>query len=500
MKLVIVSINSKYIHSSLAAWYLYSSVKDSKLECATVLEWTINRNIDELVENENISSANVIAFCCYIWNIEYVKSAVRQIKTKHKAVKIIFGGPEVGYSCKNYLNSMYADYVISGEGEVPFLKLIESLKKCDYEPTIEGVHRKNFDGGTYFDNAIPESPYTTEYFEALEGRIAYIETTRGCPFRCSFCLSGRDENIKLFPLDRVRSEILKLAHSGTRTIKFTDRSFNAFSKRALEIVEYIKQEVAPTLKNKVEFHFEIAGDILTQELIDSFTSAPKNLFRLEIGLQSFNQETLNEIDRQTDIPKLKKNIELLTKENNLHVHIDLIAGLPFETISSFKHGFNSAYSLKPDVLQLGFLKLLPGSPMSNNSKGDFSTTAPYEVKNTPWLSEEQLDLLRNIEHVLEKLSNSGRFDETLRLVSPLFETPYELFSEVAQNVGAPHKEELFTFAARLYDFLSIRADNAKLLEAMQKDMKNLNPVGRTPKFLRERADEIYLTKNFKHKI
>ncbi len=490
MKILIVNINSKYIHSSLSPWYLKSALEEKNQE-AEIFEYTINSSKGELVKSILLTNCNTIAFCCYIWNIEFIKSVVFELRGNSKInYMIILGGPEVTYNPNYYIDNYDIDYIICGEGERPLSDLICEIEKNNFYPLIDGVTHKFHDGGIYFDNQTPPSPYSKEYFSALENKIAYIETSRGCPFSCTFCLSGRKERVKYFNLDRVKAEILKLANTKTKTIKFIDRSFNANAEHALQIIKFIKQSHNQnTIKNS-QFHFEIAADVLTDEIIEEYCSAEVGLFRLEIGLQSFNTTTLDAISRKTDIEKLKYNISRLTQDKNLHIHVDLIAGLPFENYSSFKKGFNIAYNLGANVIQLGFLKLLKGSPMDKQPKGQFSEKAPYEVISTPWISKEELLQLKGIEEVVDKIYNTNRYKNTIRIALSNFDSPFDLFEAIYINVGAPHGESMFDLSNRLLLFLEKHCEKKGLIAALEKDMQNVNPVGRTPRFIREYKQNI----------
>ncbi len=485
MKIAIININSRYIHSSLAPWYLKSSI-DEKIHDVCVIEYTINGSVAELLQEIILIKPDIVALCCYIWNIEFVKSLLFEIHQFEKICPtLILGGPEVSYNPKYYIDEYNVDYIICGEGEIPFSKLIDAIEKNQSSKMIGGVKSKLYDGGIHFDTVIPSSPYSKDYFKALNKKISYIETSRGCPFRCSFCLSGRNERVKYFPIDRVKEEIVALANSGTKTIKFVDRSFNANSKHALEIVKHIKKLSGEQFSDKIQFHFEIAADILTDELMDEFCNTQNGLFRLEIGLQSFNTQTLDAINRNTNVDTLKKNIYRLTSNKNLHIHIDLIAGLPYEDYNSFKNGFNIAFKLNADVIQLGFLKLLRGSPMESQPKGIFCDKAPYEVKSTPWISENELKELKGVEEVVDKIYNTHRFDRTMQIAISKFYSPFDLFYNLYRNVGAPHNESMFELANRLLNYLKEVCDYDILIDAMESDLRAVNPVGRTPKFIKE---------------
>ncbi len=420
MKTVIVALNSQYIHSSLAPWYLLSSVK----ECcppeikAKVIDGTVNEDIEAVYKRIKKEKADVIAFSCYIWNISFVLELVKMIS--QEGVKIVLGGPEVSYCAEEILkNNPKVNYVISGEGEYPFSLLLSTLYCKGILSKIPGLSYrlkgKVKKGEPYVTDAVPINPYTKEYIKALGGRIAYIETSRGCPFSCAFCLSGRCGGVRFFPLERAKADIITLANSGSKIIKFVDRTFNADRKRAYEIFSFIINSYGKGIPKGVCFHFEIAGDLLKAEDFELLKTAPKGAIQFEIGMQSFNSETLATINRKTNVKLLKDNIKKLVALGNIHIHIDLIAGLPKEDFKSFRDSFNTAFSLKSDMLQVGFLKLLHGADMREKKEEypcEFSVLPPYEVTSTPWLTDMQIKMLHSCENALERFCNSGRFKMT----------------------------------------------------------------------------------------
>lgn len=284
----------------------------------------------------------------------------------------------------------------------------------------------------YISSQIQPTPYCKEYFDALKGRITYIEGSRGCPYNCAFCLSGQcGSKVQYYPTQRTKDELLLLANSGTQTIKFVDRTFNANPKRAKELFRFILDNYGSKIPQGVCIHFEVAGDILDDEELYLLSQMPTGAVQLEIGLQSFNEKTLSAINRKTNTEKLKKNIAALTAMKNMHIHIDLIAGLPYEDIKSFEQSFNTAFALQPNMLQLGFLKVLWGSAIGDNPENfgcQYSQKPPYQVINTTWLSHEDMKTLHTMEDATERLYNSGRFCQTIKYVlSASGLSPYQMF-------------------------------------------------------------------------
>ncbi len=511
MKTVICQINSKYVHSSLAAWCIKAGVEKfctGDLD-VSVLEGTINENAEDVLKRIVSKKPEIIGFCCYIWNISYVRELASRVRDCLPECKIVFGGPEVSYNIEKVLKqNKFVDFVISGEGEYPFSYLTDCISKGTV-PENNGICYRQDDGyyvsAPYISCDEPPSPYCEDYFSALRGRIAYIETTRGCPYSCAFCLSGRCGGVRYFKLEQVYQNILSLAKSGCRTIKFVDRTFNSHKERAKKIIFFIKENYGIRIPKEVCFHFEIAGDILDDEFISLLTSAPKGLFQLEIGMQSFNEPTLSAINRKTDCEKLKNNIKRLVDARNMHIHIDLIAGLPLENYETFRKSFNTAYELNADMLQLGFLKLLHGADMReypDKYPCKFSSSPPYEVISTPYITEKELSRLRGVEDVLERTYNSGRFRKTLEYIKSLGFMSFDIFERISARLKDSHKTSLDEYTAVLYgilcDFEGV--DKAVLRDIMLCDRIATVADGKIPKCFRTydpflKTAKHYLEKN-----
>ena len=461
---LILALNSKYIHSSLAPWYLKSAVSDLDLNIR-VEEHTVNEDIGTVLSDILEFSPEVLAISVYIWNVEYTYKLIEKVKAELPLVKIVLGGPEVSYNPREVLEKCNAEYVICGEGERPFFALCEHLffGKVLYSAGIS--YRKSnefFVSQPYIGSGTPKSPYTDDYFAALNGRIAYFESSRGCPYSCAYCLSGRKEGIRFFDLDYVKDNIIKLANSGANTIKFVDRTFNADRSRAAEIWSFIISESGVSFPSDVCFHFELSGDLIDDTTIELLKSAPKGLFQYEIGIQSFCAKTIECIHRVTDSDKLKNKIKQLVSMENAHIHTDLIAGLPHEGYESFIDSFNEAYSLGADMLQLGFLKILHGTELEEKAKEyglKFSLTPPYEVYETPWLSSIEMAELKKVDKALDRLHNSGRFRRTLSLCIEKYNSPFDLFYEVGKEISEAKGLDYFT--DRFYDFLCDRFPECK---------------------------------------
>ncbi len=493
MKTLLVSINSRYIHSSLSVWYLKSAGKDfAEIE---IIESTIKADKQVLLNNIYSKKPDLIAFSCYIWNINFIQELLPLLKKLCPNSRILLGGPEVSYNVSAvFAKHPEVDFIISGEGEKPFADLLKSISS-DLEPKqIAGLSTKNTISPPYISKVDPPNPYTDEYFANLQGRISYIETSRGCPYSCSYCLSGRLGGVRFFDLDTVKNNIDSLSKSGTQTIKFVDRTFNCNEKRAIEIIEYILSKNPQY--NGVCYHFEMAGDIISQKLIDTFKKAPAGLFQIEVGVQSFNEATLEAVNRKTDLLKVEKNMRQIIENGNIHVHMDLIAGLALEDFSSLKNSFNKLFSIKPHMLQLGFLKLLHGSPMEEHNVGVFSKIPPYEVEKTKWLNEKELATIKHIEDALDRIYNSGRFkmvvDEALKCDENL--TPFDLFCQFGEKNIIPFGENLEKFSSRVLDFFSSLLGEIKTRDLMKENWLKVNSSGKLPLCLKENGTKYFVNK------
>ena len=499
MNALICMLHSKYIHSALAPWYLLAGIKkfgDPALK-AEVVEGTVNMDIEAAAERIISQNPQAVGFCCYIWNISFIKKLLPVMKKALPDAVIILGGPEVSYNAGEVLKTMpHVDYVISGEGEKPFALLLNALCSGNDAGEIPGVCYQS--GGVVsvqqpYDTAdIPPDPYCEDYFKALDGRIAYLETSRGCPFQCAFCLSGADTCVRFFPIERAKSHLVLLANSGTQTIKLVDRTFNADRRRARELFSFIIEKHGTLIPEGVCFHFEIGGDLLDDDTLALLKSAPPGLIQFEIGLQSFHAETLEALNRKTNIDRLKRNIKQLLSFGNIHIHVDLIAGLPYEDLRLFADSFNTAYALGPHMLQLGFLKLLHGSEMRDYPEKypcRYAGEPPYTVTSTRWLTSDELDLLSDTEEVLDRLYNSGRFKRTLVYVlQQSLKTPFELYRDAGVVLAGELRNgiSLDGLTGLMLDYFSTfkSVDKMVLRDSMVCDRLATNASGKLPASLR----------------
>ena len=497
MKVIISCLNSKYVHASLSPWCLLAGVREFSENTydISVAESTINGDITDFADKIINEKPDVVSFSTYIWNLTKTVELCRIIKEKIKC-KIVLGGPEVAYRQADVLRKYdFIDFVLSGEGEWTFPDFLDNING-DLSSVSGLTYRESGEIVTipekeYTDT--PPSPFTDEFFKNLNGRISYIETSRGCPYRCAFCLSGRCSPLRFFDLEQVKGDILRLANSGTQTVKFVDRTFNANADRANEILLFIKENYGTEIPRNVCFHFEIAGDILRESTLGILSSMPKGAVQLEIGMQSLNEETLRIINRKTDTKKLIRNIKKLISFDNMHIHIDLIAGLTGENLESFKNSFNIGYSLNAHMLQMGFLKLLYGADMRENSEKypcTFVDEPPYEVTSTPWLSADEIKMLKNCEDAVDRLYNSGRFLYTLKyLIDDVKITPFDVFNEFGNAVDG-NKMPLSEYARKLCLFFEDKCDKEILREKILCDLLCSSSSVQIPDILK-RKDAMY---------
>lgn len=447
MKALFVAVNAKYVHANIAVRYLTRYCCQAGFDCG-FCEFTINEPKDSILEKLYMSDCDVYGFSCYIWNIGRVLEICRNLKQLKPDCRILLGGPEVSFDADVLLeNNSSIDYIICGEGEIAVADFLKNIPhtRC----VINGTKLKSMEDVPF--------PYTDDDLKnVVKGeKLVYYETSRGCPFSCAYCLSSVDCGVRFLSMERVKTELKRFVDEGVMTVKFVDRTFNADKARAIEIWEYIL-----TLDGDTCFHFEIGADLLDDRAIEVLKRAPEGKFQFEIGVQSTNTKTISEISRTMNLQTLSKNVKALKDKTEVVLHLDLIAGLPYEDYNSFKISFNDVYNLSPDVLQLGFLKLLKGSSLRRDACKYgivFNAYASYDVFYTNWLTYEDVIKLKAVEDVLERYYNSGRFYKTLKVAVSLFDTPFEFYCRLSEFwsqrglVGQGVKR--ITLYQILYDFL-----------------------------------------------
>lgn len=460
MKTLITTLNSKFIHSSLAVSYIFTAVKNNleKLPDFVVekKEFTINNTSDYIYNEILAGDYSVICFSCYIWNVEKTLHICRMLRAAKPELVVILGGPEVGYTENVSEYSEAADYIVSGEGEKSVPELLEVLwRKRDMR-----FSRKSVPKLVSADPVLPsEIPFP--YDEIEENKILYYESSRGCPYNCSYCISSIDKKLRFLPVDRVKAELEFFLDRNVKQVKFIDRTFNADRKRAAEIMRFLIEKD----NGITNFHFEICAERLDRETFDIIKSARKGLFQFEIGIQSTNAATLGAVDRNQNVDILLGNIKRLIDMGNCHIHVDLIAGLPYEDYERFGVSFNQVYELGADALQLGFLKLLRGTKIRNEQERHgyiYDSLPPYQVLCNNYMRPEDLMKLKRIEHVLDEFSNKGGFEKSLDKLVEIFSVNggafgfFSHFAEFYYSMGfqeASHKKEdnyriLYSFAEK----------------------------------------------------
>jgi len=490
MNATLLAVNAKYVHASLAVWFVAGgAAKYAQMpHTVRVAEATINQNPADILARVCAGSPELVGISAYIWNAALLPELLAGLRARLPGVRVLLGGPEAGHNPAHWLTNG-ADYVLCGEGERNFAALLDALSARDSAAlgTIPGLCF--LADGTLRQN--PQAPplqelldpYSDNYFSALDGRIAYIETARGCPFQCAYCLSA-GEKVRFFPLDAVKSQLDALAQSGTQTIKLVDRTFNCHAQRAHELLEYVI-----AMQTDCCFHFEVAADLFDERTLALLQTAPPGRIQLEIGLQSFHMPTLDAVSRKTDLEKAQKNIRRLLAGRNIHIHIDLIAGLPLETLPIFEQSFNRAYALDAHMLQIGFLKLLHGSRLRAQAQDldiRFRSEPPYEIIRSPWLSKAELDIIRRTENALQATANKGRFLSLLAYVLTASGLPpFAFFRGLGESVQN-HATALEQYAAQLFSYCATlpNVDENTLRDCMICDLLSMSKGKNMPQFLK----------------
>jgi len=485
-RVVLLAINAKYVHSSLSVWVIAEGVSlySQKPHDVNVVEATINQKFEDIVSAVAELEPDVIGVSSYIWSAEMLPELLVLLRERLPGAVIVLGGPEASNNADYWLENG-ADYVLRGEGEYVFPQFLDTLEakgRTQGDGSLAHAFSRS-EASISEQHMCPVNPYNDSYFAALNGRLSYIETSRGCPFKCSFCLSA-GSGVRYFPLDSVKEQILKLSLANTKMVKFVDRTFNCNAERAFEIFEFVVG-----LDTSCTFHFEVAADLFDERTLALLETAPHGRIQFEIGLQSFYEPALKATVRQTDLEKAEHNIRSLLKSQNIHVHVDLIAGLPYETLADFIKSFNRAYTLNAHNLQLGFLKLLHGSKL-REQVDDFgirySPEPPYEILCNPWLSVEDVEALKFAENALQHTHNKRRFLSTLYYVLSVTEkTPFTLLHSLGTAVPS-HATQLEDYIVQLFDFFVTLpgVDEFELKDCMIYDWLSMVKGKNTPAFLK----------------
>lgn len=417
MQVVLSAINSKYIHTGLGLRYVGEYAKAQGHE-VTLIEETINTPILAVLERIMAVPAQVYGFSVHIWNNPFVFKLIRMLRKLRPQAAIVVGGPEVAFDAERIFAELpQADYIVQGEGELVFSELLEYLAGGGAVPqhiAYREGEQVNLNGGiTVIDDmSLLPFPYPDLEKMLAEHKIVYYECTRGCPFNCAYCLSGISRSVRKRPLELVLRDLDRFIAAGVPLVKFVDRTYNLDEKYFLPMMQHLAQA-----DTNATFHFEIKADILSEQVMDFLATVPKGRFQLEIGIQSTHQPTLKAINRQDNWEKLSANVKRLLSFGNMHIHVDLIAGLPYEDLPTFAKSFDDVYGLGADMLQLGFLKVLPGTQMRRETEQHdlrYMDEPPYEILATKYMPYEDMLYLKHLDNILDQTANSGGFKYTLR--------------------------------------------------------------------------------------
>lgn len=433
MKVTLVGVNAKFSHTNLAIRYLKNAAAKAGYDVAAE-EYTINQPVAQVTQELVEKQSKLYAFSLYIWNVEYIKQVVKDIRKKVPEAGVLFGGPEATYCAAQLLEEHWCDYVIRGEGEKAFVAFLDFWTgKKSVEKVLSLSYLQNGQG---VDN--PSAPYmdmdelSIGYGDlaSLKNRVIYYESQRGCPYQCAYCLSSIERGVRYKSIERVKEDLDAFAQAGIMKVKFVDRTFNSRPQRAYEILDYIIHS-----QPNLAVHFEIAADLLDEQTLLLLKDARPGQVQLEIGIQSTNLKTLRAIRRVQDFDKTARVVHWLVKNTPVHVHVDLIAGLPYEDLRSFQRSFDQVFSLYAQEVQLGFLKLIHGSALrSDKEKYEFvfEKKAPYEVRATNCISAEEMNFLKGIEYLCNRTYNSGLFVHCIKELARQERSPFEMLKRLSQ--------------------------------------------------------------------
>lgn len=474
MKILLTTLNSKYVHTNLALRYLEAALTPLPEHLVCRKEYSINDVMERVLMDITEEEADVIAFSVYIWNVNLILALAENIKKVQPQVILILGGPEVTYRSQEILSqNSFVDYVCVGEGEEALPQLIQALasqREKNLLTALTGkaevpLRSRDIPFITYrgprgihvgrmavVKNMEKIPRIAKQMAEEYDGRILYFESSRGCPYHCSYCLSSTIRGVRAFPLERVKEELRILMDQRVKLVKFVDRTFNYDKKRAIAIWQWILEH-----NHGTQFHFELSAHLLDQETIEFLKTVPPHTFQFEIGVQSTNPKTLEAIHRTTNFEVLAERVKELKAMGTIPLHLDLIAGLPYEDYVRFQQSFNEVYALQPDELQLGFLKLLSGTQLREEEKNFhyvYTSQPPYEVLRNDFLLYDNIKRLKRVEMVLEWYYNSQRFTKSLPRLQAKFETAFAFYETLAQYFQEHGYLDQKIKAEELYDILA----------------------------------------------
>lgn len=527
MNILLVAVNAKYIHSNLAVYSLKAYAEKHFADWAKtvpeqrcwekqnhasvsidIAEYTINQPLDQILMDLYKKKPEILCFSCYLWNISYIEQLVCEISKVMPEIEIWLGGPEVSWNAEDVLQRLpQVRGVMRGEGEATFLDVVHF-----YEGAFENCG-KGFDdilGITYYKEEVREEkterfivsteerpvmadlngiPFVYEDIEAFEHKIIYYESSRGCPFSCSYCLSSIDKCLRFRDLELVKRELQFFIDHDVPQVKFVDRTFNCRHDHAMEIWKYVAEHD----KGVTNFHFEVAADLLNEEEIALIASMRPGLIQLEIGIQSTNMQTIQEIRRTMRFEKVKKIVEQIQAKGNIHQHLDLIAGLPYEDYQRFRCSFNEVYALKPEQLQLGFLKVLKGSYMEEKAKDYqlvYQDRPPFEVLSTAWISYDEVIALKGIEEMVEVYYNSRQFEKTLELLEKEFDDACAMFEKLRDYYETKGLDQINHTRISRYEIL---------FDFVKQLLKEKHLEGKIASYQESLIYDLYLRENVKNR-
>lgn len=494
MRLTLTGLASQYIHMPLAPFCLKKAVEEALPIPVTICDININEPVEDCLARLMEGAPTHIGFCVYIWNREMTARLVRRIKALNENICILLGGPEVTFSPEATFAEMPCDYILRGAGE----ESLPALLRC----LMDGTDPSAIPGVCTASSIVPPAPtpppradlYNDTWHTALNGRMVYVETSRGCPFSCAFCLSGQKDKVQFMPQEEALALLIRLGASGTDTVKLIDRTFNCDKQRTRFLLGGLMAAKAARQIGNVCYHLEVAADLFDDETLDLLAQAPAGLFQMEAGLQSFHAPTLEACRRHTDMARLVDRLQRILLPGNVHLHIDLIAGLPREDFATFGQSFDCAWELRPHQLQLGFLKLIHGSHLRETDWGQrFAPDPPYEVLSTPWMTYAQLRRLHGCAEAVERLHNSGRFARTLDLaLQRTGMRPFDLFLHLGDAMAARQgRWSLDALTAMVHDaLLALGVPAAELRDAMILDRLATDNTGYLPPLLQGEAEPL----------
>ena len=435
MKILLVACNAKYIHSNLAVYDLQAYASDYA-DYIVLKEYTINQQKDDIMRDIYLEHPDVVCVSCYIWNLSFVKELMADLIKILPGADFWAGGPEVSYDAEKFLteNSEFKGVMV-GEGEETFKELAGYYVEKNPQNLKDMTGICYRDGDQIIHNGwrqimdLSSIPFIYKDLSEFKNRIIYYESSRGCPFSCSYCLSSIDKKLRFRDTETVKKELQFFIDNKVPQVKFVDRTFNCKHDHAMAIWKYINEHD----NGVTNFHFEISADLLREEELQEMSTMRPGLIQLEIGVQSTNLDTIKAIHRTMDFEKLKGIVDRIHSFGNIHQHLDLIAGLPYEDYDSFRHSFNDVYALKPQQLQLGFLKVLKGSHMMEMCKEYgivYKTQEPYEVLSTKWLDYDHVLKLKTVENMVEVYYNSGQFQNTLEYLEGFFPDAFSIYERL----------------------------------------------------------------------